>query len=300
MRFGRELLFQEKKKGRQRTPRRNSLSPCEISSKRRQTMKKVISLRTVVLLSSILWLGMGAPGMAKMPGGGGGSTTGCSSPGGTFSVTSYIFNSTTSNPFQLQNDGNSKYTTYKSSRTDSATSAIQGNTCDWMLDLTNSKSRTVQLSLDFPVSSGESLPSGWPQSGGLVSLPALVMTNCGRNPVNGSTSVGNMTGGQTIQCGLHVTFYSGGTQYSLRMNAIEWPGATWGQVTCTNADSSNLCNTWTVSPGQDANGQYAQQDPYTQQSTGIGALVLPPCNGCAGGTLLGYYYVDLSGMITKP
>ena len=259
-------------------------------------MRLVSSPRSILGFSLGILLVFAVPGLAKS---GGGTSTDCTSRAGASNVTSYIFDGNPT-PFQLQNDGNSKYITYKNSRTDSDTSSIQANTCDWMLDLTNSKSRTVQLSLDFPVSSGESLPSGWPQSGGLVSLPALVMTNCGRNPVNGSTSVGNMTGGQTIQCGLHVTFYSGGTQYSLRMNAIEWPNATWGQVACTNADSSNLCDAWTVSPGQDANGQYAPPNPYTLQSTGIGALVLPPCNGCAGGTLLGYYYVDLSDMITKP
>lgn len=257
------------------------------------TFKFVLALATMAVLTAV-W-----PAKAKGPSG---SSSSCTNAGGGFNVTSNIFDSTTSNPFQLENDGNSKYTTYKNSKTDSVTSAIQGNTCDWELSLTNSKSRTVKLSLAYPVPGQTSvtLPSGWPNDGSFVNIPALVMTNCWRNPANGSTSVGNMIGGQTLQCGLHVTFNSGGTQYSLRMNAIEWPSATWGQVTCTNADSTNLCDTWTVSPGQDANGQYAQPNPYTQQSTGIGALVLPPCNGCAGGTLLGYYYVDFSGLITKP
>lgn len=263
-------------------------------------MRIVSSARAIVELSLILLVGVAPPGMAKS-GGGGGSPTGCSGRGGSsFSVTSYVFDSSTGTPFQLQNDGNSKYLTYKNSRTDSVNSEIQGNTCDWVLNLSSSKSRTVQLTLAYPLTSGESLPSGWPNNGSSpVSIPALVMTNCGRNPANGSVSVGNMTGGQTIQCGLHVTFYSDGIQYSVRMNPIEWQGATWGQVTCTNADSSNLCDTWTVTPGLDANGQ-AATNQYTLQSTAIGELVQPSCNGCTGGTPLGLYYVDFSGMITKP
>jgi hypothetical protein len=260
-------------------------------------MKKAISMRTVLWTSTLLLLGLSTPGMAKSPGG---TTTGCSSTGGSgksFNVTSYINNSATSTPFQLQNDGNSLYQTGQNSRKDSVTSQIQQNSCDWVLDLSNSQSRAVQLSLDFPVSSGEQLPSPWP--GGLVSLPALVMTNCARNTDNGSLSVGNMTyAGQIIQCGFHVTFYSGGTQYSLRMNPSTWPGATWGQVTCTSA-ASNQCNTWSVAPGMDASESYVT-DPYTQQVSGIGELVLPPCDGCGGGTPLGLYYVSFSAMITKP
>jgi hypothetical protein len=262
-------------------------------------MNQGISFRTVLGLSVALCLGLAVPGMAKLSGG---TTTGCSSTGGSgrsFNVTSNIFNSSTSTPFQLQNDGNSQYATYKNSRTDSVTSEIQQNSCDWVLDLSNSQSRSVQLSLGFPVSSGVELPAGWPADGSLVNIPALVMTNCGRNSANGSTSVGNMTfAGQTLQCGLHVTFYSGGIQYSLRMNASTWPGATWGQVTCTNA-ASNLCNVWTVTPGVDANGS-AVTDPYTQQSSGIGELVQPSCDGCAGGTPVGLYYVSFSATITKP
>jgi len=255
-------------------------------------MRIVSSSSTILGFSLILLLGSAAPSMAKP---GGGNLTTCTSPNGTFNVTSYIFNSTPT-PFQLQNDGNSQYLTRQNSRFDFVHSQIQGNTCDWVLDLRTSKSRTIQLSLDFPVSLGEQLPNPWP--GGLVSLPALVMTNCAANPQN-AISVGNMTyAGQTLQCGMHVTFYAGGTQYSVRMNPNTWPGATWGQVTCTNA-ASNLCDAWTLAPGVDVSGSY-ETDPYTQQTSGIGELVLPSCDGCAGGTPLGLYYVSFSGMVTKP
>src|SRR5262249_43898378 len=97
---------------------------------------------------------------------------------------------------------------------------------------------------------------------------------------------------------LHVTFYaSNGVQYSLRMNASTWPGATWGQVTCTGVGST-FCNNWTVSPGLNAGG-VTETNPYTGQVSGIGELVLPSCNGCDGGTPLGLYYVNFSAAITN-
>jgi hypothetical protein len=242
---------------------------------------------------------------AALPAAAKGSSGGCSGKSGaSFPVTSNILGTESgtlpAQPFQLLSDGKGAYTSYESSKTDSATSEIQGDTCDWMLDLSTSKSRTAQLSLGFPVSSGEMLPPGWPSDGSLVGIPALVLTNCARNTENGTISVGNMTAvGQTIQCGLHVTFNaSNGVQYSLRMNVSEWAGATWGQVTCTGKGST-YCNNWTVGPGLNAAGM-SETDPYTGQVSGIGELVLPPCNGCAGGTPLGLYYVTFSGTITNP
>jgi hypothetical protein len=269
-------------------------------------MKKTFSIRTALALSSILAVGLASPAMAKSHGGGGNgggtSSTACSGQGGSgssFNVTSdFLGTINDTPPFQLLSDGLGVYTTYKTSRTDSATSEIQQNSCDWLVDLTTSKSRTVQFSLDYPLSTGEQLPSGW--QGGLANIPALVMTNCSRNTVNAGTSVGNMSfAGQTLQCGLHVTFYSNKIQYSLRMNPSTWAGATWGQVTCQGVGSDGMCSSWTVTPGLDADGQ-PETNSYTNQPSAIGELVQPSCNGCAGGTPLGLYYVDFSIAITKP
>src|SRR5579862_7311305 len=202
-------------------------------------------IRLVLGFAVVTLLTAARPAAAKV------SSGGCSGrSGASFPVTSNILGTDNgtlpAQPFQLLSDGKGAYTSYQTSKTDSATSEIQGNSCDWMLDLSTSKSRTVQLSLGFPVSSGEMLPPGWPSNGSLVSIPALVMTNCARNSENGTISVGNMTSvGQTIQCGLHVTFNAiNGVQYSLRMNASEWAGATWGQVTCTGK-ALTYCNNWT-------------------------------------------------------
>lgn len=175
------------------------------------------------------------------------------------------------------------------------TSDVQANTCDWVLDLSNSKLRTVKLSLAYPASNGSALPAGWPTDGSLVSIPALVRTNCGANSLNGTQGFGNMTySGQTLECGFHFSFYSQGIQYMLRMNASAYPGATWGQVTCTGA-ASNQCNAWTVTPIPNF-----ATNPSTGQNSGIGELVLPPCDGCGGGTPLGLYFVSFSATITKP
>lgn len=258
------------------------------------------AVRLVLGFAAVAVLGAATPVVAKT-----GTQTGCSGRNGSsLQVTSNILGTDSgtlpAQPFQLLSDGKGAYRTYQNSRNDSATSEIQGNTCDWVLNLSASKMRSVQLSLGFPLSTGESLPPGWPSDGSLVSIPALVMTNCGKNTANGTTSVGNMTSvGQTLQCGLHVTFYaSNGVQYSLRMNAATWPGATWGQVTCTGKGST-FCNAWTVSPGLNAGGMM-ETNPDTGQVSGIGELVLPPCNGCDGGTPLGLYYVNFSATITNP
>ncbi len=235
------------------------------------------------------------------------SCNGTGASGVSFNVTSNILGVDTNltgslpSPFQLLSDGLGAYTTYKNSKTDSVTSEIQQNSCDWLLDLSNSKSRTVQLSL-IPVSSGEQLPSGWTTdpSDPLVSIPALVMTNCARNSANNGIGVGDMTSiGQTLQCGLHVTFYSRTIQYSVRMNPVSWPGATWGQVVCQGIGADGFCDSWAITPGVDSSGQPAE-DLYINQPTAIGELVKPSCNGCSGGTPLGLYYVNFSIMVTKP
>ena len=267
-------------------------------------MRKCGSIRLLLAFTSTAILAAALPAPAKS---GSGSSSGCSGKGGSsFNVTSNILGTDTTGvlpaqPFQLLSDEKGTYTSYRNSRTDSATSEIQANTCDWVLDLSTSKSRTVQLSLGFPVSTtGEQLPFEWPTDGSLVSIPALVRTNCAANSTNGSNSVGNMTSvGEALQCGFHVVFYaSNGVQYMLRMNASEYPGATWGQVTCTGKGST-YCTDWTVTPGLTAQGTTAT-NPYIQQTSGIGELVIPPCDGCDGGTPIGLYFVDFSATITDP
>jgi hypothetical protein len=266
----------------------------ETSLKRRATVNKSYSIKLGLGLVAVAVLGAALPASAK---GASGPPTGCSGPGGkSFNVTSIIANTDSNSlPFQLQSDGQGAYTSYKNSRTDSATSDVQANTCDWVLDLSNSKLRTVKLSLAYPASNGAALPAGWPTDGSPVSIPALVMTNCAKNSLNNGIGFGDMTYfGQTLQCGFHVTFYSQGIQYSLRMNPSVWAGATWAQVTCTGA-ASNQCNTWTVTPIPNI-----VTNPSTGQNSGIGELVQPSCDGCDGGTPLGLYYVSFSATITKP
>jgi hypothetical protein len=273
-------------------------------------MKKAMSVRSILGLSTILCLAFAMPARAKGKtgggGGGGGTSTGCSGTNGTgssFNVTSSIFNLDGAYATQLQNDGTEQYTAFSKrtkGSTDSVTSEIQANSCDWVLDLTNSTSRTVKLSLGNPVNPSDpnlALPEGWPSGGSLVAIPAQVMTNCVRNPDNGSTAVGNMTGAQTIQCGLHVTFNSNGTQYAVRMNPLTWDGATWGQATCTDPAGTSPCSNWTITPGEDVNGDLVN---YNGHVSGIGELVLPPCDGCSGGTAMGLYYLDFSIAISKP
>jgi hypothetical protein len=240
-------------------------------------------------------------------GGGGSTSTSCSGKGGqTFNVTSNILG-TTSDPFQLLSDGLGTYSTFKNSRTDSGTSEILGTSCNWVLDLSNSTSRSVRLSMLYPASSGELLPSGWPVDGSLVNVPARVITACEGNSANsnGSTyslSVGNMNYGDApLQCGLWIKFFSNGTVYGLLLNASKYQGATWATVACQGGVSGtgSQCNSWTITPGLDINGNPGE-NPYDAQSSAVGELIQPSCNGCSGGTPLGLYYVDFSAVITNP
>jgi hypothetical protein len=251
---------------------------------------------------------------AKKPGGGGsgggGSTsTGCSGKGGqTFNVTSFILDvDGAGNLFQLANDGSSEYYNYKNSRTDSVTSQILSASCNWSLSVTNSKSRTVELNLDYavPGQSSVSLPSGWQEGAGLVNVPARIVTVCEANSANtgGQTyglSVGNMTtAGETIQCGLRLKFYSGGNVYALSMNPHNWTGTTWAQVGCQSVGSDGFCDNWTVTPGPYVSGGDIYAQSPTGQTSAVGELVKPSCDGCSGGTPLGLYYVDFSARIQK-
>lgn len=282
-------------------------------------MKKAFSIRTAIGLCAILGLALAMPVWAKSKsggGGGGGTSTGCISTGGsgkTFNVTSSILGLPTDTaPFQLLSDGNMSYTTIKYSRKDSVLSEIQGNSCDWELSISpSSTERAVQLNLGQPVpgqSPAPTPPPGWsPNQYGFVSFPAVVMTNCGRNSDNGSNSVGNITGGQTLQCALHIKFYFGGTLYALRMNPSTWKGATWGQVDCIDSAGTSPCTNWTITPGQlgtfgegGATGTYALDGSTNQYPSAIGELVKPPCDGCTGGTAMGLYYVDFSIKVTNP
>jgi hypothetical protein len=242
-------------------------------------------------------------------GGGGGSTSsGCSGKGGqSFDVTSTILG-TTSDPFQLLSDGlGTSYSTYKNSKTDSATSEILSASCNWLLDLSHSTLRSVRLSMAYAVSSGEPLPSGWPTDGSFVNIPARIITGCESNSANtnGSTygsSVGNMKyGDPALQCGLWIEFYSNGTVYGLAFNASKFQGATWAQVACQGGVSGlgSQCNSWTVTPGLDINGNPGE-NPYIAQRSAVGELLQPSCYGCSGGTPLGPYYVDFSVVIAKP
>gem|GEM_PF-2343440 len=204
-----------------------------------------------------------------------------------FSVTS-IFADVDSNsvPLQLPSDGLGPYVTYANKK-DQVNSRIQGS-CNWMLDLSTSLSRTVKLSLRYAGSNGAQLPTGWPTDGSAVNVAARIESTCQDNPVNNGLSYGTMTyAGQTLQCPLAVSFYFNGTAYGIRMAPQNYAGATWAQATCTGATSGH-CNQWTVTPIPNA-----AVNPEGQP-VGVGELIQPPYLTYATGTPLGLYYVSFS------
>ncbi len=66
-----------------------------------------------------------------------------------------------------------------------------------------------------------------------------------------------------------------------------------------NLDFSNICDTWSVTPGSDANGQVVTNQ-YALQTVAIGKPVQPSRGSWVGRTPLGLYFVNFSGTITKP
>ena len=99
-------------------------------------MKNRLSLRLVLGVSAMLLVGLAIPASAK---GLGNPSNPC--PG--VNVASIIADiDVNSNPFQFQSDGLGAYLSYNQSKTDQVASVIQSNSCDWLLDTSNSASRT--------------------------------------------------------------------------------------------------------------------------------------------------------------
>lgn len=196
-----------------------------------------------------------------------------------------------SNPFQFQSDGQGPYKTYSNFRTDSVTSEIQVNSCDWLFDTTNSASRAVAVTLLFPAST----PLSPPPFTNATLVRSRIISRCGQNALNSGISYGSMTfAGQTLQCQLSIGDipYNGNT-YAVRFNPNNYAGTTWTQVTCTGAVSS-VCNSWTVTPisnsGTNPLGEVTAIGELVQLSTIKGQTVVTP---------MGLYYVAFDVTIHK-
>ena len=215
-----------------------------------------------------------------------GSTASCAGNNGTdISVTSIIADNDVNNlPFQFQSDGLGPYVTYNKSKTDQVSSVIQANSCDWVLAMSNSASRTVTLT--FAPTNQES-SSASPPFTGPQKVTSYIISKCGKNPLNNGISYGTMSyAGQTLECGFSAAFVYNGIQYALRMNPNNYAGTNWVQVTCSGA-ISNLCNAWTVMPIPNT-----VMNAVTGQSSSIGELVqITTSKGNTVETSLGLYYV---------
>jgi hypothetical protein len=215
-----------------------------------------------------------------------GSTANCVGNNGTdISVTGVVADKDANNmAFQFQSDSLGPYVTYNKSRTDQVSSVIQANSCDWVLAMSNSASRTVTLT--FSPTNQES-SSASPPFTGPQKVTAYIISKCGKNPLNNGLSYGTMSyAGQTLECGFSTAFVYNGIQYALRMNPNDYAGTNWVQATCSGA-ISNLCNAWTVVPIPNM-----VMNAVTGQSSSIGELVqITTSKGKTVETSLGLYYV---------
>lgn len=239
--------------------------------------------------TKVLFLGVA---LLVMGGGLSASAKGNSTPCG-YNVTSAIADTdSNNNPFQLQSDTLGSYVTYGNTKssTDHVTSVIQANSCDWLLDLSSSKSRAVRLTLAYPASTVSTNPP--PPFTGTQKLAARIISICGKNTLNNGITYGTMTfAGQTLQCGLSVFFSYNGSSYALKMNPASYSGTTWVQATCAGA-TSGQCNSWSVLPIPNA-----AFNNSTNQNTAIGELFLFGPNGSQ--TSIGLYEVAFSVSINK-
>jgi len=211
-----------------------------------------------------------------------------------YNVTANILPGPADNPFQLLSDGKGTYDTETISRTDSVNSVIQSNSCDWLLDLSTSTSRTVQLSLAYYDGSGS---NPGPFTGTETVTAARIISICSKNTLNGGITYGTMTfSGQTLECALNVRFNYGGQTYSLSMDPAQYGYTTWVQAACigaTGSGSTGKCTSWTVSPVSPG-----PTNNITGQNTSIGELFLFGKNGRE--TPIGLYEVAFSITITNP
>lgn len=241
-----------------------------------------------LLCCSTAW----AKGGSSHGGSGGGTSTSCSgSRGSNLPVTSIVSDTDGTNPFQLQSDTGGLYTSYTLSKTDSVVSEIQAGSCDWILDLSNSLSRTVALTFT-PTNQASSTAS--PPFTGTQTVSPYIISKCGKNSANNGISYGTMAYGQTLQCGFSAAFGYQGSNYALRMEPDNFAGTNWVQVSCGGADSAG-CNSWTVTPipGLVTN-------PGTGQSSSIGELMqATTVKGQTVFTNLGLYYVAFSVAVHK-
>ena len=243
-------------------------------------MKHIISLRTIVGLGAVACLCVAIPASSPAFAKGGSAPTGCNTDG---------VSSTLNAPYQIQSDGLNSYITF-SSHKDSVTSGILSD-CSWQLDTTDSASRRIAVTLEYPYNDGPSAPFG----SGTQFVRGVINSHCSKNVGNGDLDFGNMTSvGQVAICPINIGFYVGATWYNIAINPYNWPNTTQAQVTCGNANGG-VCNEWTVVP-----------DPRTDvisptgQASAIGELVLPSCVGCTTGTPLGLYEVSFSFLIQDP
>jgi hypothetical protein len=248
--------------------------------RRRLKMKNQSRFATYGILAIAIVMGLAVPARGK------GSAT-C----GYNVMSSIALTDANNNPFQLQSDPQGPYVTYGNAKSDHVTSVIQANSCDWLLDLSGSTSRTVRLTLAYPDSAISTNPP--PPFTGTKNLAARIISICSLNTLNNDITFGTMTfAGQTLQCSLNISFNYNGNSYQLDMNPTRRTGTTWIQAACSGA-SSGQCISWSVLPIP--NGPV---NLSTNQNTAIGELFLVGAGERL--TTIGLYEVAFSISITNP
>jgi hypothetical protein len=122
---------------------------------------------------------------------------------------------------------------------------------DWELDMINFNSTPQRkILLDLRDAIAGSGPNGGDPinpfgAAGYQIVRARFISKCIQNGI----SFLNMQTGTPYLCPLALAFQdSGGVQYRLNLNPVNYSSTNWLQVTCINTDSTGKCRQWKVEP----------------------------------------------------
>ena len=166
----------------------------------------------------------------------------------------------------------------------SVQSVLQGGLGDWVLDTSNSSTRSVLVDFRDPVppTSVTNAPFNW------QFVHARLISKCSQVGVDYRTILLN----STVNCPLHAVFTFNGTSYRLTMNPSNDAASNFAKVTCTGVNASGPCNQWVINPITQADGTTVKSIAVLLRDTTV--------RGKTVTTNLGYFYMTFNIGITNP
>ena len=176
-------------------------------------------------------------------------------------------------PFRIQSDLLGSY----KNNSNSVISQIQG-IGDWELDMLASPTRRIFVDFGDPVAGND--PSK-PPPFSTAYVPARFLDQC-------SSDLRNLTLNSTQRCRMVIAVDYNSVRYSIRFNAINYPGTTEPLWTCTSAPSGK-CSSWRMESDPSGTGKIIGQ-----------LLKITTSRNRTVEELLGKYYFSFAVQVTNP